>query len=608
MPDKYSTLKSVFGYDAFRLGQEEVIDALLSGRDALVVMPTGAGKSLCYQIPALLMDGVSIIVSPLISLMKDQVQALCESDVAAAFINSSLSYDEYLRTRRRAAAGGYKIIYIAPERLSREDGACSWLEGLDVSLVVIDEAHCVSHWGHDFRTSYMRIAPFIRSLPRRPVVATFTATATERVKADIEAALSLENPFCITTGFDRPNLYFAIEKPDNKMRSLKKHLARLKNRSGIVYCLTRRYVEDVCEELTANGIAATRYHAGLSPDERRENQDDFIYDRKPIMIATNAFGMGIDKSNVSFVIHYNMPKNIESYYQEAGRAGRDGGSAECILLYSYEDVKTNEFLIEKSVEESGSAELKEYNLELLKRMTFYATGTDCLRGRLLAYFGESPPNYCGACSNCMTQFESVDITIEAQKIISCVYRLKQRGRRLGKMMIIQILRGSRSAKIINEKLDGLSVWGIMKDTSEPAIRGVIDFLVLNGYLALSGGDYPLLIETEKSGAVIFEKKPLDMMLPKEEAALKTVASTAAAPAEAALFTKLKALRAELAAAARVPAYIIFADATLNAMCRKLPRTKAAFLEIPGVGAVKAEKYCEPFIRVVCEYIAENASS
>jgi ATP-dependent DNA helicase RecQ len=603
MADKYSVLKEVFGYETWRRGQEEVVDALLGGRDVLAVMPTGAGKSLCYQIPALLLPGITIIISPLISLMKDQVQALRENDVAAAFINSSLSYDQYLETMRRARAGEYKMIYIAPERLLQEGGVYSWLEVRQVPLVVVDEAHCVSHWGHDFRTSYMQIAPFINDLPRRPVVATFTATATERVKADIESALKLKNPFCITTGFDRPNLYFAVEKPENKMRSLKKHLLRLKARNGIVYCSTRRHVEDVCEELTAEGFAATRYHAGLDPEERRRNQDDFIYDKKTIMVATNAFGMGIDKSNVSFVIHYNMPKNVESYYQEAGRAGRDGGSAECILFYSFEDVKTNEFLIEKTAEESGFSEQKEYNLELLKQMTFYATSTDCLRERLLAYFGEKPPNYCGACSNCMTQFESVDITVDAQKIISCVYRLKQRGKRFGKMMIIQILRGSKNAKIVNEKLDSLSVWGIMKDSSERTIRGVIEFLVLNGYLALSEGDFPSLVETDKSGAVIFDKKPLDMMLPKKEAASKAI--PAAAPVEAAeLFARLKALRSAIAAESRVPAYIIFADATLNAMCRKLPQTHAAFLEVPGVGAAKAEKYCQAFTRVIREYVAE----
>ncbi|MDR2343414.1 MAG: DNA helicase RecQ [Spirochaetaceae bacterium] len=603
MPDKYSVLKDVFGYETFRRGQEEVIDSLLGGRDVLAVMPTGAGKSLCYQIPALLMDGISIIVSPLISLMKDQVQALRESDVAAAFINSSLSYEEYLSTMLRVRAGGYKIIYIAPERLLQEGGADSWRAGGNISLVVVDEAHCVSQWGHDFRTSYMRIAPFINSLPVRPTVATFTATATERVKADIKAALALKNPFSITTGFDRPNLYFAVEKPENKTRSLKRHLGRLKNKNGIVYCSTRRYVEDVCEELASSGFSATRYHAGLSPEERRQNQDDFIYDRKTVMVATNAFGMGIDKSNVSFVIHYNMPKNIESYYQEAGRAGRDGSGAECILFYSYEDVKTNEYLIEKNAEENGSNELKEYNLELLKQITFYATGTDCLRGRLLAYFGESPPNYCGACSNCMTQFESVDITVDAQKIISCVYRLKQRGRRFGKMMIIQILRGGKSSKIVSEKLDSLSVWGIMKDSSERAIRGVIDFLMLNGYLAHSGGDHPTLVETEKSGEIIFAKKQLDMMLPKEKTPSKTLPASDSFSGDAALFAKLKYLRAEIAASARVPAYIIFADATLSAMSRKLPRTMEEFLQVPGIGAVKAEKYCEPFTCVIRDHIA-----
>jgi ATP-dependent DNA helicase RecQ len=598
MADKYSVLKNVFGFEKWRRGQEEVIDSILEGRDVLAVMPTGAGKSLCYQIPAMLMDGISIIVSPLISLMKDQVQALQQSGVSAAFINSSLQPGEYERTMRLARTGGYKLVYIAPERLSQSQDAPAWLTENLVSLVVIDEAHCVSHWGHDFRQSYMMIAPFINSLPSRPVVAAFTATATARVKTDIEAALTLRAPFRITTGFDRPNLFFAVEKPENKTRSLKNHLTRLKGKSGIVYCLTRRCVEETCDELARNGFAATRYHAGLSPEERRNNQDDFIWDCKTVMVATNAFGMGIDKSNVSFVIHYNMPKNIESYYQEAGRAGRDGSGAECILFYSYEDVKLNEFLIEKGAE-TGDASMTAYNLELLKLMTFYATGTDCLRGRLLSYFGEAPENYCGACSNCLSEFESVDITIDAQKIISCVYRLKQRGRRFGKNIVIQILRGSKSAKITNEQLDALSVWGIMKDSSVHKIRAIIDFLVLREYLAVSGGEYPALVETAKSGEIIFDRKPLGMMLPKGEApAVLPDAADGKTDRHDELFLRLKALRSRLASESRVPAYIIFTDAALYAMCRSLPSTKAAFLEIPGVGAVKAEKYSDAFISVI----------
>ncbi|MDR0383142.1 MAG: DNA helicase RecQ, partial [Spirochaetaceae bacterium] len=578
MPDKRSVLKTVFGFNEFRRGQEEVIDSILNGKDVLAVMPTGAGKSLCYQIPALLMDGLSVIVSPLISLMKDQVQTLRQSGVAAAFINSSLSAEEYTQTMRRVRTGGYKIVYIAPERLSQSQEATAWLADNSVSLIVVDEAHCVSHWGHDFRQSYMMISPFINSLPRRPTVAAFTATATARVKTDIEAALGLRTPFGITTGFDRPNLFFAVEKPENKTRSLKNRLARLKGKSGIVYCLTRRRVEEICDALAESGFSATRYHAGLSPEERRKNQDDFIWDRKTVMVATNAFGMGIDKSNVSFVIHYNMPKNIESYYQEAGRAGRDGSDAECVLFYSYEDVKLNEFLIEKGAE-TGDASLVAYNLELLKLMTFYATGTECLRGRLLAYFGEQPENYCGACSNCLSKFESVDITINAQKIVSCVYRLKQRGRRFGKTVVIQILRGSRNAKITNERLDGLSVWGIMKDSPAHTIRSIIDFLVLKGYLGLSGGDYPALVETERSGEIIFEKKKLEMMLTKDETLQRPSGLDAGdgAGRHDGLFVRLKALRSELASAARVPAYIIFTDASLYAMCRRLPVTKEDFL-------------------------------
>ncbi|MDR1363129.1 MAG: DNA helicase RecQ [Spirochaetaceae bacterium] len=607
MPGKHSVLKNVFGYEHFRRGQEDIIDSILSGRDILAVMPTGAGKSLCYQIPALLLDGITIIVSPLISLMKDQVQALQDNNVAAAFINSSLSADEYTQTMRGARNKAYKIIYIAPERLSQSAFADfpDWLATSPISLVVIDEAHCVSHWGHDFRPSYMRVTPFIDALPKRPVVAAFTATATERVKTDIQNALALQNPFLITTGFDRPNLYFSVEKPENKMRSLKKHLARLKNKSGIIYCSTRRHVEDVCDTLADSGFSATRYHAGLTPDERRLNQDDFIYDRKTIMVATNAFGMGINKSNVSFVIHHNMPKNIESYYQEAGRAGRDGSGAECILFYNYEDVKTNEFLIEKSAEENGGTGLTAYNLELLKQITFYATSTDCLRGRLLSYFGETPSNYCGACSNCDAQFENVDITLAAQKIISCVYRLKQRGKRFGKTIIIQILRGSKNAKIMNANLNDLSVWGIMKDSSEHEIRDIIDFLVSKEYLALSEGEFPALIESGKSGEIIFDKKPLEMMLPKKEPAGASKTSGKIDPVQdGELLLRLKTLRTELAASARTPAYIIFSDASLNAMCRRLPQTQAEFLEIPGVGAVKAEKYCASFTRVIREYMTE----
>jgi ATP-dependent DNA helicase RecQ len=600
-------LKTVFGYPAFRPGQEEVISAILAGKDVLAVMPTGAGKSLCYQIPALSLKGLTVVISPLISLMKDQVNALAEAGVEVACLNSSLSSAEYAETLRRALSGDYRLLYIAPERLLK--GELSRLaESREIPLVVIDEAHCVSQWGHDFRPSYLRIAEFIRSLKSRPVAAAFTATATARVKEDILRVLELRQPFTITTGFDRQNLYFGVQRPRNKEAALLEYLETRKDRSGIIYCATRKATEEVWSLLRRYGFAATRYHAGLDDRERRENQDDFLYDRKTLMVATNAFGMGIDKSNVSFVIHYNMPKNIESYYQEAGRAGRDGEAAECVLFYSGEDVRINQFLISNSRE--GEADRDEalirHNLELLKSMTFYATGTDCLRSRLLAYFGEHPPGYCGNCSNCNTLFEKTDITLEARKIISCVYRLKQRGRSFGKIMIIDILRGSKNEKIRNFRLDTLSTYGIMADTDAHRIRIILDYLIDRDYLAQGGGEYPVVEAAAASGEIIFEKKPLFMMLPKEtrpprperEESSENISGTF----DEALLAKLRELRKNMAREARVPAYVIFADASLSDMCRKQPLTAEQFRGILGVGDIKLEKYGAAFTALIREHL------
>jgi ATP-dependent DNA helicase RecQ len=615
MRDKYTILKDTFGYTQFRPGQEEVIDALLAGRDTLAVMPTGSGKSLCYQIPALMRDSLTVVVSPLISLMKDQVGSLAEAGLKAAYLNSSLDYGEYGRVARAAAAGEYALLYIAPERLLKDD-LRSLAEKRGVGMVVIDEAHCVSQWGHDFRPSYLQIAAFIASLPQRPVTAAFTATATAKVKDDIMAALRLCEPFSITTGFDRPNLYFEIQRPQNKMRALLQYLSRRADKSGIVYCATRKAVEAVYAELCGQGYEATRYHAGLGDRERRENQDDFLYDRKTIMVATNAFGMGIDKSNVSFVIHYNMPKNIESYYQEAGRAGRDGEPADCVLLYNGQDVHTCEYLIKNAEADRGEsaedhAALIVHKLELLKQMTFYATTTDCLRARIRAYFGEAAPHYCGACSNCLTQFEQMDITIPAQKIISCVLRLKQRGRRFGKAMIVNILRGSKSEKVLEAGLDTLSTYGIMADTDARRIREIMDFLIGNAYLSSVDGEYPVVEEGPLAGKVVFEKQPLAMMLSKEKEPAAVPARGAGYGAERGvseaagafafdelLFMKLKELRRDLARRAQLPAYIIFSDATLHSMCLKRPETVQALLEVPGVGQVKAERYGQAFLALI----------
>ena len=636
--DKRDLLQNLFGYTTFRPGQEEVIDAVLAGRDVLAVMPTGAGKSLCYQIPALLLPGMTVVISPLISLMKDQVQALRETGCGAAFLNSSLSSAEYAETMGQINRGEVKLLYIAPERLHRVLGSRPELErfsaaGGTVPLVVIDEAHCVSQWGHDFRPGYLQIADFIREIQPRPVTGAFTATATPQVREDIEGLLRLQEPFSITTGFDRPNLYFEVQKPPNKKNALLECLQARKNASGIIYCATRKAVEDVYELLRGRGFSVTRYHAGLDDGERRQNQEDFLYDRRTVMVATNAFGMGIDKSNVSFVIHYNMPKNIESYYQEAGRAGRDGAPADCVLLYNGQDVRINEYLITRGEDdEDADSRLRTHNLELLKQMTFYAACDGCLRRRLLSYFGEDAPAYCGHCSNCLAEFDDTDITLEARKIISCVYRLKQRNRSFGKTMIIDILRGSKNEKILRFGLDTLSTWGIMADAKAPRIRALIDLLVAEDCLCLEGDEYPVLSLGNAAAEVLREERRLFMKIPREPARSAPADPAASAdlsvPAgrsgvsvmppkgrkgsgadttafDTELFDKLKELRKTLAAAEGFPAYIVFSDASLRDMCRKRPVSLVQFSAVHGVGAAKMEKYGEPFVEIIKEYVSHN---
>lgn len=600
MSDKLSVLKDYFGHDSFRDGQEQIVDALLDGRDALCIMPTGAGKSMCYQIPALLFDGVTIVVSPLISLMKDQVGSLVQSGVPAAYINSSLSYPQFLRVLSNVEHRKYKIIYVAPERLLT-DGFLDTCKKIKISMVAVDEAHCVSQWGQDFRPSYLKIVSFIKSLENRPIVGAFTATATNDVKEDIKKILRLENPFEITTGFDRPNLFFGVIKSSSKDEKLIDLIRERGDRSGIVYCATRKNVESVCELLCDNGFSATRYHAGLDEYERRKNQEDFVFDRKNIMVATNAFGMGIDKSNVTYVIHYNMPKNIESYYQEAGRAGRDGGEADCILLYSPKDVRLNRFMIENSegndeltIEENE--QIRERDFERLKHMTFYSTTNDCLRGFILRYFGGDKKAYCGKCSNCLSVHKLVDVTIDAQKIMSCIART---GQRYGKAVICDVLKGSKSEKILKAELNSQSTYGIMKEVTARHIFGTIDFLAEKEYISADNETEALKL-LPKSRDVLFGRERLVMKkVENSEKVVKT--HRPEVPVNSELLDALKALRKSIASKNSVPAYVIFSDATLTDMCKKCPETPDEMLEVSGVGRTKLEKFGKQFLEEIAKF-------
>ena len=614
--DKYTALKTYFGHTAFRPGQEAVIDALLAGRDVLAVMPTGAGKSACYQIPAVLRRGVTLVVSPLISLMQDQVAALREAGIPAACIHSGQAEETYREIVSSALGGAFRILYVAPERLETDSFLHLALR-LDVGLVAVDEAHCVSQWGQDFRPSYLKIADFLARLPRRPVVGAFTATATEQVKADIAALLGLRDPLTLTTGFDRPNLYFAVARPRDKERYVEEYILDHPGKSGIVYCATRKSVESLCRQLRAAGIPATRYHAGLEAGERQKNQEDFVYDRRRVMVATNAFGMGIDKSNVSFVLHYNMPKNLENYYQEAGRAGRDGEKAECILLFSLGDVQTARYFIDNSTDnedltpaQAGTVRARE--LERLDRMVAYCKTTRCLRGVLLEYFGEHHPGKCGNCGNCCGDFVETDITTEAQKILSGLARIQKRWPGgLGVVALVQMLRGSRDKNTLNRGLDRLPTYGIMKDTPPARMRQYLDALEEQGYVVPAGDEYPVLRLGASAGEVLFRGRTVTMT---ERRPAPRPAPPAGRPARRpqpagadadSLLDRLKALRNQLAQRQHLPAYVIFTNASLTEMAEKRPRTTGDFLRISGVGDARARRYGMEFLRVIAEYRREH---
>ena len=619
MQQPQDVLRAYFGYGEFRPNQAEIVDALLAGRDVLAVMPTGAGKSICFQVPALCLDGYTLVISPLISLMKDQVEALHQAGVPAAYLNSTLGPAARDEVLAEVESGSCKLLYVSPERLVNE-GFRSFCVQHAPALVAIDEAHCISQWGQDFRPEYTQINGFLDSLPSRPVVGAFTATATAAVREDIASVLELHSPLRVVASFDRPNLHFETRRPQNKKRELLGICRKHEGESGIVYCSSRRAVDEVSEYLCDQGVSATRYHAGLTDGQRRENQEDFVYDRVDVVVATNAFGMGIDKSNVSFVVHYNMPLDLESYYQEAGRAGRDGQPADCVLLYAPGDVHTCEFLLERgSIEAEGldpatRDELLERGRERLRQMTFYSTTTDCLRAFILRYFGEQAPGYCGSCGNCETEFVERDVTVDAQKIVSCVYRLGERDLRLGKTKIVAILRGSKADDIVRGGLDMLSTYGIMADDSAKHVRFVLDVLIERGVLALSPGQYPVVLFTQASGQFLRQRQQLVLKVPKEKPKpkLEPRRMWGAGPGGAApevlgevdqdLFEKLRTLRFEIAREEGVPAYIVFSNATLSDMCVRKPRSEEEFLRVSGVGATKAARYGERFLSAINEYL------
>ena len=606
---RYDILKKYFGYDSFREGQEEIISAIAGGSDCLAVMPTGSGKSLCYQIPALMFKGITLVVSPLISLMQDQVKMLCELGIKAAYINSSLTEGQITKALDNAAKGAYKIIYVAPERLETPS-FLRFARSAVISMLTVDEAHCISQWGQDFRPSYLKITDFIKNLPRRPVIGAFTATATDEVREDIARLLELNNPLKIITGFDRPNLYFEVNRDKNKDKFVLGYIKNHPDDSGIIYCATRKNVDKLTALLRENGVKVVGYHAGLETDERKRNQDEFIYDESPVIVATNAFGMGIDKSNVRFVIHYNMPQSIENYYQEAGRAGRDGEASECILLFAPQDVEICKFLIENSdYEELDAYEaetVKQRDYERLRVMENYCRTTECLRSYILNYFGEASNERCDNCSNCRAEFAEKDMTAEVRAVLNCVY---ESGGRFGTAVIIDALKGSQNAKITDRGIHMYKSHGALKDTDKTVIRLLIDQLVQDGYLMQTVGKYSVLklgknadkIKQEKIILKIYNYKPENVK--KKEKPSKQTAALNETGRE--LFEQLRALRREIASEESIPPYIVFSDKTLADMCARLPVMKEEMLRVSGVGEHKFEKYGERFISVIFDFVKEH---
>lgn len=583
-------LKKYYGYNSFREGQEKVITSILKGEDTFAIMPTGAGKSICYQIPALLLSGITIVISPLISLMKDQVDSLNSAGIKATYINSTLDNYEVQQRILMAVSGYSKLLYISPERLESEY-FCQLLRTINVSMIAIDEAHCVSQWGHDFRKSYRTIRPLIESLIDKPIISAFTATATKEVKDDVVKLLNLKNPKVYTTGFDRKNLFFTVIRGENRKDYLLKYVEDNKDQVGIIYAATRKEVDNIYELLKARGYSVGKYHAGLEDLDRSKAQENFIYDNINIIVATNAFGMGIDKSNVRYVIHYNIPKNIEAYYQEAGRAGRDGEESQCILLFNAQDIMVQKYLIEQS---TFLEERRIVDYRRLQDMVDYCHTTKCLRKYILEYFEEEKvEDYCDKCSNCKDETELSDITIDAQKIFSCVARMKQS---FGTILVSQVLKGSKDKKVSELGFDKLSTFGIMKGYTLKEVRDLMNVLIADDYMYLTEGQFPIVRLREKAVQVLKGNEKVYHKIQKR----KKVAVEGNS-----LFTLLKSIRKNISDKENIPPYIVFADSTLRAMSELCPLDEEAMLNIKGIGETKLKKYGDEFLRAIKGYIGNK---
>lgn len=616
--DSKEVLKEYFGYDSFRAGQEDIINAILEKKDVLAIMPTGAGKSLCYQVPAMMLSGITVVISPLISLMQDQVKSLNDVGINAAYVNSTLSESEIDGTLNMVLNGIYKIIYIAPERLESAK-FCEFSKQADISMVTVDEAHCISQWGQDFRPSYVKIVDYINSLPARPVVSAFTATATNEVKTDIECILRLDNPKVVITGFDRKNLYYSVEHISGKNRDryisnyVKEHIYE----SGIIYCATRKNVDTLYETLSSMGISVTRYHAGLSNEERKRNQDDFIYDRSLVVVATNAFGMGIDKSNVRYVIHYNMPQSMENYYQEAGRAGRDGENSQCVLLFSAQDVIIDRMLLDNKdfsdVDEEDEFLIRQRDIRRLQIMEGYCKTTGCLRNYILEYFGEKTFGPCDNCGNCHREYHETDMTREAKWVVNCV--AETRGR-YGLTIVIGTLLGAKRARLRELGADKYKSYGALNDHSEAELRALISQMTEMGYLYQTQERYSVLklgdispLRDENTHVIMRtyeEKEPDKKKKPQKSVRKRSTDALTAAGYD--LFEALRKLRLEIAKEEAMPPYIVFSDKTLIDMCIKCPSNEEEMLEVSGVGENKLKKYGQRFLEEIQKFCLERPNA